>query len=82
MSEVSTKRINKILNELHAHTASTAQANQKYLVPIIATNDDSAKASNRLSISVEHVEEYRYDYKWYTYHHSDDKPSEIGRAHV
>ena len=76
MSEVSTKRINKILNELHAHTASTAQANQKYLVPIIATNDDSAKASNRLSISVEHVEEYRYDYKWYTYHHSDDKPSE------
>ena len=43
-------RLEKHLNKLISQSATTVQANQKYLVPCIATNDSGSPTSNHIQI--------------------------------
>ena len=76
MKQVPIKKVDKLLYDLYKHTASVAYGSQKYLVPIIATNDSYEATSNKMAISIEVAEEYRYNGHWFSYKYSDDKPSE------
>ena len=74
---ITQEKLEKHLDNLVKKSASTVQANQKYLVPLIATNDSSEQTSNHIQIYIENVEAYHYDGKWLTYRYSVDYPSEI-----